>query len=154
MTERILLLNGPNLNLLGSREPARYGHQTLPEVERAVVSLGGELGVTVVCFQSNTEGDLVDRIQEAAREGVAGAVVNGGGYSHTSVALRDALVGTQLPFVEVHITNVYARERFRRRSLLADVAVGTIAGLGTEGYLLALRGLIIALGAGVGRASG
>ena len=136
----ILVLHGPNLNLLGTREPETYGSDTLADVDRALVGLGVELGVEVVSFQSNHEGALIDRVQ-AARGEAAGIVVNPGGYTHTSVALRDALLAVELPFVEVHLSNVHAREPFRRRSFFSDAAVGVVTGFGAEGYALALRGL-------------
>lgn len=138
---RIDVINGPNLNLLGTREPAVYGAETLPEVEARLVALGRELGVSVETFQSNHEGALVDRIHEAAAAGSGGLVFNPGAYTHTSIALRDALLGTGLPFIEVHISNVYAREAFRHTSLLRDVAAGVIVGLGVRGYELALMAM-------------
>lgn len=138
----VLVLNGPNLNLLGAREPSVYGVTSLDAITRRLDALAEELGVRLEHFQSNHEGELVDRVQRAAREGVAGAVVNAAAYTHTSVALRDALVGVSLPFVEVHLSNVHARERFRHRSLLADVAAGVVVGFGPVGYELALRGLV------------
>ncbi len=137
--KHILLINGPNLNLLGTREPQIYGQATLADIEKGLVSLGKELGLAVDCFQSNSEGELVGRIQ-AARTGRADAVIiNAGAYTHTSIAIRDALTGIGLPFVEVHISNVYAREAFRHHSYLSDKAVGVIAGLGVYGYEAALR---------------
>lgn len=138
----VLVLNGPNLNLLGAREPSLYGDTPLDAITRRLDALADELGVRLEHFQSNHEGELVDRVQRAAREGARGAVVNAAAYTHTSVALRDALVGVSLPFVEVHLSNVHAREPFRRRSLLADVAVGVVGGFGPIGYELALRGLV------------
>ena len=138
---RIEVLHGPNLNLLGTREPELYGTATLPEVDEQLERLGTELGATVAAYQSNHEGALVDRVQSTAPE-TDGYVVNAGGFTHTSVALRDALAGVARPFVEVHVTNIHAREPFRRESLLAPVAVGTVTGFGAEGYLLALRGLV------------
>lgn len=138
---RIGVLHGPNLNLLGRREPGIYGATTLSEVDAALAALAGELGVMLESYQSNHEGGLVDRIQETA-EGTDGFVVNAGGYTHTSVALRDALTGVGRPFVEVHVSNVHARESFRRESLLAPVALGTVAGFGADSYLLAVRGLV------------
>lgn len=138
---RVEVLHGPNLNLLGTREPAVYGTTTLAEVDRGLERLGAELGVTVGTFQSNVEGALVDRIQETAPE-TDGFVINAGGYTHTSVAVRDALTGVGRPFVEVHVTNVHAREPFRRESLLAPVALGTVSGFGVDSYQLALRGLV------------
>jgi 3-dehydroquinate dehydratase-2 len=139
----ILVLQGPNLNLLGTREPERYGGTTLAAVQAGLDIAAADLGVRLRHVQSNHEGDLVDAVQAAA--GCVGAVVNAGAYTHTSIALRDALLGVGLPFVEVHITNVAARESFRHRSLLADVAVGGVYGLGVAGYALALRGLVEAL---------
>lgn len=141
---RIAVLNGPNLNLLGIREPALYGTTTLADVEARLVDVGRELGVDVECAQHNVEGGLVE-IVHAMRGRVDGAVVNAGAYSHTSLALRDALSGVSVPFVEVHVTNVYAREPERHRSMLAAAAVGVVVGLGTHGYELALRGLVHAL---------
>jgi 3-dehydroquinate dehydratase II len=137
----ILVLHGPNLNLLGVREPDVYGRITLDQIDAGLRALGGELGVTVDSFQSNHEGALVDRIQ-AAMGAVDGIVVNPGAYTHTSVALRDALVGVGIPFVEVHLSNIHAREAFRRTSFLADVAVAQVAGFGAASYTLALRGLV------------
>jgi len=141
---RIAVLNGPNLNLLGTREPALYGRVTLPEVEARLAEVGREIGIEVECAQRNGEGELVDLVH-ALRGRADGAVVNAGAYSHTSLALRDALTGVALPFVEVHVTNVHAREPERRHSMLASAAVGSIVGLGTHGYELALRGLVATL---------
>jgi 3-dehydroquinate dehydratase-2 len=139
---KILLINGPNLNLLGTREPAKYGHTTLPEVEAMVREAGTALGVEVACFQSNHEGAIVDRIHAARTEGVAGVVINPGAYTHTSVAIRDAFAGTAIPFAEIHVSNVHAREPFRHHSYLSEIAAGVVVGFGVEGYLLALRGLV------------
>ncbi|WP_150237951.1 type II 3-dehydroquinate dehydratase [Nocardiopsis quinghaiensis] len=136
----VLLLNGPNLNLLGTRDPAQYGTTTLEEVERRVTSLGEELGVEVVCAQSNSEGALVDRIHEA--RGWAGVVLNPGAYAHYGIALRDAIDAIEAPVVEVHISNVYAREEFRHTSVTAPVAAGYVAGCGVFGYELALRAVL------------
>lgn len=144
---RIAVVHGPNLNLLGRREPEVYGRATLADVDRALSVLARELGVEVSAFQSNVEGVLVDHVQERAGS-VAGFVVNAGAYTHTSVALRDALVGVARPFVEVHLSNVFAREPFRHHSYLADRALGVVAGLGVESYLLGLRGLVAHLRAG------
>jgi 3-dehydroquinate dehydratase-2 len=141
---RIAVLNGPNLNLLGVREPERYGRTSLAEVEARLAELASELGVEVECSQHNGEGQLIDAVH-GMRGRVAGAIVNAGAYSHTSLALRDALVGVAVPFVEVHVTNVYAREPERRHSMLAPAAKGGVVGLGTQGYELALRGLVTAL---------
>ena len=148
---RIAVLNGPNLNLLGIREPALYGRATLADVEARLTDVGRELGVEVQCAQHNVEGGLVE-IVHAMRGRVDGAVVNAGAYSHTSLALRDALTGVSVPFVEVHVTNVYAREPERRHSMLAPAAIGVVVGLGTHGYELALRGLVHALRARGARA--
>lgn len=137
----VAVLHGPNLNLLGRREPEIYGRETLSDIDRSLNSLGAELGVRVESFQSNGEGELVDRIQSAG-ERVDGFVVNMGAYTHTSIAIRDALVGVGRPFVEVHLSNVHAREPFRRTSLLADRAVGVVTGFGAESYRLGLRGLV------------
>lgn len=141
---RIGVLHGPNLNTLGRREPGIYGEITLPEIDRRVAEEAAELGAEVVAFQSNLEGELVDWIQ-AESDGVDGWVVNAGGFTHTSVVLRDALLASGRPFVEVHLSNVYARESFRHESVLADVAVGVVAGLGVHSYLLGLRGLLASM---------
>jgi 3-dehydroquinate dehydratase-2 len=135
---RILLLNGPNLNLLGTREPAHYGARSLAEIEAELDALARARGAQLACFQSNSEGALVDRIQAARSEGVNFILINAGAYTHTSVALRDALAAVEIPFIEVHLSNVYQREDFRHRSLLADLARGLIVGLGPQGYRLAL----------------
>ena len=139
---RIALIHGPNLGLLVRREPEVYGTDTLDDINGAVASLGSELGVEVETFQSNSEGALLDFVEEAAQR-VDGFVINPGGLTHTSVALRDGLVGVGLPFVEVHLSNTTAREHFRRHSLLSPVAAGVVLGFGSQGYLLALRGLVV-----------
>lgn len=138
---RIAVVHGPNLRLLGRREPEVYGTDTLEEIDAAVASLAGELGVEVESFQSNAEGALLDFLEEAS-ERVDGFVVNAAGLTHTSVALRDGLVGVGLPFVEVHLSNPAAREPFRHVSLLTAVAAGVVSGFGPESYLLGLRGLV------------
>ncbi|HEX8453569.1 MAG TPA: type II 3-dehydroquinate dehydratase [Longimicrobium sp.] len=138
---RIGVVHGPNLNLLGTREPATYGSATLEEVNAGVASLAAELGVEVEFFQSNHEGALVDHVHEAAGR-VGGFVVNAGAYTHTSIALRDALAGVARPYVEVHLSNVFARERFRHRSYLAAGAAGIVSGFGAESYRLGLRALV------------
>lgn len=138
---RVLVLQGPNLNLLGQREPETYGAVTLESVRNELDALASELGVQLEHMQSNHEGELVDKVQEVAREGYDGVVINPGAYTHTSIALRDAFLSTALPFVEVHISNVYQRESFRHKSLLSDIAAGVVVGLGTNGYALGLRGL-------------
>ena len=142
---RIAVLNGPNLNLLGMREPEIYGNTTLAQVENQLSIVARELGVAIECSQSNGEGAMIDIIH-GLRGRVDGAVVNFGAYSHTSLALRDALVGVNIPYVEVHVTNVFAREPERHHSMLASAAVGVVVGLGTHGYELALRGLLLKLG--------
>lgn len=139
--ESYLVLNGPNLNLLGTREPGIYGAKTLADVEAECASLGDTLGVTVRCAQSNHEGALVDEIH-AARGVCAGIVLNAGAYTHTSIALRDAISGVGVPVIEVHVSNVHARETFRHHSMIAPVCLGVIAGLGTAGYTLALQALV------------
>jgi 3-dehydroquinate dehydratase-2 len=136
---KILVLNGPNVNLLGSREPDVYGTTTLPELEADCREWGEALGSLVESRQSNHEGELIDWIQNAAEEGVGGIVLNAGGFTHTSVALRDAIAAIDLPVIEVHLSNVHAREPFRRESRVAPVCAGTISGLGIEGYRAAIE---------------
>ena len=139
MARSVLIVNGPNLNLLGSREPGQYGSRTLAEVEREIAQAAAALGVSVQTFQSNHEGVLIDRIHGARVDGTDFIIINAGGFTHTSIALRDALAAVAIPFVEVHISNLQRRERFRHRSLMSDLAVGSIVGLGTTGYRLALE---------------
>lgn len=143
---RIAVLNGPSLNLLGSREPELYGWETLADIEIRLDAVARELGVEIEFAQHNGEGELIDRIH-AYRGRVDGALVNAGAYSHTSLALRDALVAVQVPYVEVHVTNVHAREAMRRRSMLAGKAIAVLAGFGAFGYELALRGIVARLSA-------
>jgi 3-dehydroquinate dehydratase-2 len=138
MAKNILLMNGPNLNLLGTREPGVYGASTLADVEQAAQAQAAAAGALLSCFQSNHEGALIDRIHAARLEGVDMIVINPGGLTHTSVALRDALAGVAIPFIEVHISNIYQREEFRHHSFLSAIAQGTICGLGIEGYRLAI----------------
>ncbi|KAH3688601.1 hypothetical protein WICPIJ_000411 [Wickerhamomyces pijperi] len=142
MTKKILLIHGPNLNLLGTREPAKYGTTTLSEVEQNALTQvqAHDPSSTLFAYQSNSEGSLVDRIHQARTEGVDFIIINAGAYTHTSVALRDALLGVDIPFLEIHITNVHAREEFRHKSYLADKAVGVICGLGPiVGYKCAVE---------------
>ncbi len=134
----ILVMHGPNLNLLGTREPAVYGHETLEDINRALIDTGLREGVRVETFQSNHEGALVERIHAARTDGTRFVIINPAAFTHTSVALRDALSGVALPFIEVHLSNVHKREAFRHHSYFSDIAVGTIVGLGSKGYLLAL----------------
>lgn len=138
----ILLLNGPNLNLLGEREPEIYGSTTLAEIETGLVENARHAGYALTCHQSNSEGGLVDRLQEAQREGVRFVIVNPGAYAHTSIALRDAFEAVRIPFIEVHISNVFAREAFRHHSHLSALADGVICGLGVHGYALALAAAV------------
>jgi 3-dehydroquinate dehydratase-2 len=136
---KILVLHGPNLNLLGSREPEIYGRETLADIDRRLIALGKAAGTLVICFQSNHEGALIDRVQQAKAEQVGYIIANPAGFTHTSVALRDALAGVAIPFIEVHLSNIHAREPFRRRSFFSAQAAGTICGLGSRGYELALQ---------------
>lgn len=144
-TVRLLVLNGPNLNLLGRREPGTYGAQTLADAEQLCAGTAAELGCELTWEQSNSEGALIDLVQQAPGNH-AGLVVNAAGYTHTSVALRDALAAVELPFVEVHVSNVYAREQFRHHSYLSELASGVIVGCGIQGYDLAVRRLVAVLG--------
>ncbi|HYC43719.1 MAG TPA: type II 3-dehydroquinate dehydratase [Noviherbaspirillum sp.] len=139
MAKKLLLVNGPNLNLLGTREPEVYGSTTLADIEQAATAQATAAGATIACFQSNHEGALIDRIQAARTEGVDAIVINPGGLTHTSVALRDALAGVAIPFVEVHISNIHKRESFRHHSYLSAIAVGVICGLGVDGYHSAIE---------------
>jgi 3-dehydroquinate dehydratase II len=135
---RLLLLNGPNLNLLGQREPEVYGADTLASIEERARDAAARLGHELVAFQSNAEHELIDRVQTAKASGIAFAIINPGAFTHTSVALRDALLGVKLPFIELHLSNTFAREKFRHHSYFSDIAVGCIVGLGAYGYELAV----------------
>jgi 3-dehydroquinate dehydratase II len=146
-TATIYVLNGPNLNLLGTREPAIYGHATLADVEKLCAETAAEFGLHADCRQSNREGELIDFIHEARTNNVAGIVINAGGYSHTSIALHDAIVGVQIPAVEVHVTNIHARESFRHHSFTAKAAFASLCGFGIDGYRLAIAGLAAKIGA-------
>lgn len=139
MARSILVIHGPNLNLLGSREPERYGTQTLAELDAHLKKVAEAQNATLAAFQSNHEGALIDRIQVSPTQGVDFIVINPAAFTHTSVALRDALLGVAIPFVEVHLSNVHARESFRHHSYLSDVARGVICGLGVDGYDAAVR---------------
>lgn len=139
MAQHILVLHGPNLNLLGSREPQVYGRQTLADINQHLAQLAAENGAALTAFQSNHEGELVDRIQAARQDQTDFIIINAAAYTHTSIALRDALAAVSIPFVEVHLSNVHKRESFRHHSYLADTAQGVIAGLGSFGYEAALR---------------
>ena len=143
---KILLLNGPNLNLLGTREPGHYGQNTLQEIEEKLQQQAAEANVELECLQSNAEHELVDRIHKAAADGIDYIVINPAAFTHTSVALRDALLGVNIPFIEIHLSNVFSRESFRHHSYLSDVATGVISGLGSEGYEMALQAAIRRVG--------
>ena len=138
---KILILHGPNLNLLGTREPEVYGSMTLDDINKKMIALGAELGVEVTCLQSNHEGVLIDALHDA-RTWAAGVVLNPGGYTHTSVALRDAISAIVIPVIEAHLSNVYAREEFRHKSLISAVCKGKVTGFGWRSYELGLRGLV------------
>jgi 3-dehydroquinate dehydratase II len=142
----IYVLNGPNLNLLGTREPSTYGHATLEDVERLCAETAAQFGLKADCRQSNREGELVDFIHEAHARGAAGIVINAGAYSHTSIALHDALKAVSVPAVEVHISNIHARESFRHHSFTAMAAFAMLAGFGVDGYRLAINGLAARIG--------
>lgn len=140
--KKILVLNGPNLNLLGKREPGIYGSTTLDEINQALIEEGRDNEVQVECYQSNAEHELIDRIHQAQAGQVVFFIVNPGAFTHTSIALRDALLGVAIPFIEVHLSNIFARESFRQQSFLSDIAVGVISGLGPHGYSLALQAAV------------
>jgi 3-dehydroquinate dehydratase II len=137
----VLVINGPNLNLLGKREPHLYGSTTLVQIIQMLETEAKALGHHLEHFQSNAEHELIDRIHQAREQGIAYIIINPGAYTHTSIALRDALLGVAIPFIEVHLSNVFARESFRQHSYLSDVAIGVISGLGAQGYLYALKAI-------------
>lgn len=143
---QVLVLHGPNLNLLGSREPGVYGAQTLAQIDAELGKIAHDAGATLSCFQSNHEGALVDRIQAARSDGTQFIIINPAAYTHTSVAIRDALAAVALPFIEVHLSNIHRREAFRHHSYMSELAVGVICGLGANGYRLALRHALESLG--------
>ena len=137
---KLLVINGPNLNMLGIREPEKYGKSTLSDIEKELYAYSFELGIDIETFQSNTEGEIIDKIQQALGK-FDGILINAGGYTHTSVAIRDAISSVNLPCVEVHMTNIHAREEFRQKSLIAPVCIGQISGLGQNSYKLGLKAL-------------
>ncbi len=140
---KILVIHGPNLNLLGTREPEIYGADTLDDINRQMAQMAQQNAVELMHFQSNVEGELVSRIQQAAGDGVECIIINPAAYTHTSIAIRDAFLATRIPFIEVHLSNVYAREDFRSYSYLSDLALGVISGFGKNSYLLALEAAVI-----------
>ena len=135
----VLVIQGPNLNLLGSREPEVYGKATLDDIHQKLATLAKEADIYLEAYQSNHEGELIDRVQKAKKDGVDYIIINPGGFTHTSVALRDALAGVAIPFIEVHLSNIHQREEFRKHSYFSDLAIGVICGLGAHGYALALN---------------
>jgi 3-dehydroquinate dehydratase-2 len=139
---RILVLNGPNLNLLGTREPEIYGKETLDDIENKLSSQAIQSSIDISFFQSNSENELINRLHQAKKDSVDYVIINPGAFTHTSVALRDAFLGTNIPFIEVHISNIYSREDFRKKSFLSDISLGLITGLGTAGYEFALLSII------------
>ena len=137
----VLLINGPNLNLVGKREPTIYGSQTLEDIQEELLTLASELGTKLRFFQSNSEGEMIDCIQKSVGS-IDGILINAGAYTHTSIALRDALLGVAIPYVEVHLSNIYSREEFRHKSFLSDKALGMVCGFGPISYQLALKGIV------------
>ncbi len=137
----LLLINGPNLNLVGKREPSIYGAQTLEDIQEELLTLASELGAKLKFFQSNSEGEMIDCIQNSMGS-IDGILINAGAYTHTSIALRDALLGVAIPYVEVHLSNIFSREEFRHTSFLSDKALGLVSGFGSNSYLLALQGIV------------
>ena len=137
----ILLINGPNLNLLGTREPEIYGNKTLNDIENDLIKFAEKKSINLECFQSNHEGEIVDKIQDSVQS-IHGILINAGAFTHTSISIRDALIGSKIPFVELHISNIFSREEFRKESYLTDKAIGIISGFGITSYFLALEGII------------
>ena len=137
----ILLINGPNLNLLGTREPEIYGNKTLIDIEKELTKSAKSKGAQLECFQSNHEGEIVDKIHDSVNS-IQGILINAGAFTHTSISIRDALIGSKIPFVELHISNIFSREEFRKESFLTDKAIGIISGFGINSYFLALEGII------------
>ena len=137
----ILLINGPNLNLLGTREPEIYGNKTLNDIEKDLTKVAQEKRVSLECFQSNHEGEIIDKIQDSVKS-IQGILINAGAFTHTSISIRDALIGSKIPFVEIHISNIFNREEFRKESFLTDKAIGIISGFGITSYFLAFEGII------------
>ncbi len=137
----ILLINGPNLNLLGTREPEIYGNKTLSDIEKDLTKFAEKKSIYLECFQSNHEGEIVDKIQNSVKS-IHGILINAGAYTHTSISIRDALIGSKIPFVELHISNIFSREEFRKESFLTDKAIGIISGFGITSYFLALEGIV------------
>lgn len=140
-SKSVLVINGPNLNLLGTREPEVYGKTTLDDITQKLQNQAVNAGISLDSYQSNHEGELIDRVQKAKRDGVGFIIINPGGFTHTSVALRDALAGVAIPFIEVHLSNIHQREEFRKHSYFSDLAMGVICGLGAKGYELALSAI-------------
>jgi 3-dehydroquinate dehydratase II len=141
LNKSVLVINGPNLNLLGTREPEVYGKTTLDDITQKLQSQAVNAGISFDSYQSNHEGELIDRVQKAKKDGVGFIIINPGGFTHTSVALRDALAGVAIPFIEVHLSNIHQREEFRKHSYFSDLAMGVICGLGAKGYELALSAI-------------
>ena len=137
----ILLINGPNLNLLGTREPEIYGNKTLNDIEKDLTKVAEKKKINLECFQSNHEGEIVDKIQDSVKS-INGILINAGAFTHTSISIRDALIGSEIPFVELHISNIFSREEFRKESFLTDKAIGIISGFGITSYFLALEGIV------------
>ncbi len=141
LNRSVLVIQGPNLNLLGTREPEVYGNTTLEDIHQKLTKLALTAGISLETYQSNHEGELIDRVQKAKADGISFIIINPGGFTHTSVALRDALAGVAIPFIEVHLSNIHQREEFRKHSYFSDLAMGVICGLGAQGYELALRAI-------------